>query len=153
MKIKIFIIIFVSLFYSISVHADEVTYGRDVVVIKTTSGLIEFDMEMALDTDQRRQGLMFRKELSAKSGMLFDYGYPYTASMWMKNTLIPLDMLFVRYDGVIAYVHKRAIPGDLTAISANEPVRAVIEIAGGQAKAQGIKAGDKVLHSIFNTAP
>lgn len=154
MKFKFFVIIGVAiLLHGFTANADDVIYDHDIVQIQTQTGVLEFDMEMALDQNQRRKGLMFRKELLSKSGMLFDYGFPYTASMWMKNTLIPLDMLFVRADGIIAYVHKRAIPGDLTAISANEPVRAVIEIAGGQAKAQGIKAGDLVLHAIFNTTP
>ncbi|MTI09284.1 DUF192 domain-containing protein [Curvivirga aplysinae] len=133
--------------------AGGVTFGRDTVIIKTNNGPVSFEMEIASDYEQRKQGLMFRTELADGKGMLFDYGFPYEAAMWMKNTLIPLDMLFVRSDGKITYIHHRAVPGDLTAISAGEPVRAVIELAGGQAKAKKIKVGDYVDYKIFTNRP
>ncbi|WP_420550042.1 DUF192 domain-containing protein [Curvivirga sp.] len=146
-------VLLVSIFMISSSFADEVIFEKDTVIINTKNGAVSFEMEIASDYEQRKQGLMYRTELADGKGMLFDYGFPYEAAMWMKNTLIPLDMLFVRSDGKIAYIHHRAIPGDLTAISAGEPVRAVIELAGGQAKAKKIKVGDYVDYEIFTNRP
>ena len=128
-------------------------FKTENLVIKTESKKIEFTIELADTPETRRVGLMHRTELPKDQGMLFDYNYPYVAAMWMKNTLIPLDMLFIRKDGTIAYIHHRAKPHDLSEITAGEPVRAVLELAGGVAKQQKIRVGHKVLHPIFKTSP
>src|SRR5204863_508166 len=83
--------------------------------------------------------LMFRQSLAPDAGMLFDYRTPSMGAMWMKNTLIPLDMLFVDQQGRIINIHERAVPGSLDPISATAPARAVIELNGGTAAHLGIK--------------
>jgi len=145
--------VFSLIIFTSGVNAQDVSFEVEEVPIKTKSGILTFQMEIATSREQRQQGLMYRTSIKEGHGMLFDYGYPYVARMWMKNTLIPLDMLFVRADGSIAYIHHRAIPGDLSEIGAGEPVRAVIELAGGQAKKLSITTGDTVLYSIFKTEP
>ena len=105
------------------------------------------------DTDETRErGLMFRQRLPEGHGMLFDFGEPRPVSMWMKNTYIPLDMLFVRPDGTIAYIAENTVPKSLDTIGITEPVLAVIELAGGTARKKNIRSGDKVYHRIFNNA-
>lgn len=138
-------------------QAEEMNVNMDVELVSieriTDKSRAIYKLEMAQTSEERRVGLMNRRHLDADKGMLFDYNFPYTARMWMKNTLISLDMIFVRADGRIAYIHHRAIPGDLSEITAGEPVRAVIELRGGQAKRDKISVGDRVLHKIFKTAP
>ena len=95
---------------------------------------------------------MFRRSLAADAGMIFDYGVPSLAAMWMKNTLIPLDMLFVDQHGRIINIHERAVPGALEPIAAAAPARAVIELNGGTAARLGIKPGDRVIFPIFGDA-
>ena len=90
--------------------------------------------------------------MAPDAGMLFDYKTPSMATMWMKNTLIPLDMLFVDAQGRIVNIHERAVPGSLATISAAAPVRAVIELNGGTAARLGIRPGDRVMFPIFDNA-
>jgi hypothetical protein len=99
------------------------------------------------------QGLMFRRSLPADAGMLFDYKQPTMAAMWMRNTLIPLDMLFIDAHGRIVNIQQRAVPQSLDLIAAAAPVRAVIELNGGTAARLGIAPGDQVLHPIFDKQP
>ena len=119
------------------------------LTIETAGGPRNFTVEIADNDLTRERGLMFRTALAADRGMLFDFITPQETSFWMKNTLIPLDMLFVRADGVIANIKADAKPGDLTPIPSDGPIRAVIEIAGGGAAKLGIKPGDRVKHPIF----
>ncbi len=92
---------------------------------------------------------MFRPKMAEDAGMLFDYKQPTMATMWMRNTLIPLDMLFVDAQGRIVNIHQRAVPQSDDVIAAAAPVRAVIELNGGTAARLGIAPGDKVEHPIF----
>jgi uncharacterized protein len=108
-----------------------------------------FTVELAETPAQQEQGLMFRTELAPDAGMLFDFQQPTTATMWMRNTLIPLDMLFVDAKGVIVNIKQRAVPESDAIIAAVAPVRAVIELNGGTAARFGIKPGDRVLYPIF----
>jgi hypothetical protein len=108
-----------------------------------------FKVELAATDEARTRGLMYRRALAADAGMLFDYRAPTHASMWMRNTYIPLDMLFITADGRILNIHERAIPHDLTPIGAAGPVRAVLELNGGTVARLGIKPGDRVEHAIF----
>lgn len=94
---------------------------------------------------------MFRRELAPDAGMLFDFKTPTVATMWMRNTLIPLDMLFVGGDGHIVNIHERAVPQSDAIIAAAAPVRAVIELNGGTAARLGIRPGDRVTGSIFGS--
>jgi hypothetical protein len=119
------------------------------LTIVTASGSHPFSVEVATTPAQMEQGLMFRRSLAADAGMLFDYRVPSMAMMWMKNTLIPLDMLFVDSQGRIVNIHERAVPGSLDTIGATAPVRAVIELNGGTAARLQIRPGDRVIFPIF----
>jgi len=122
------------------------------LVIETGDGAKHFQVEVADTRDTRRRGLMFRRDLAKDSGMLFNFRRDEVISMWMKNTLIPLDMVFIDRQGRIVRVHARAIPGSLAGIASVKPARAVLELAGGSAARHGIKAGDLVRHPIFNNS-
>src|SRR5436189_152216 len=97
------------------------------LTILSATGSHRFKVEVAETPEQMTQGLMFRRNLAPDAGMLFDYKQPTAATMWMRNTLIPLDMLFVDAQGRIVNVHQRAVPQSLDVIAAEAPVRAVIE--------------------------
>jgi uncharacterized membrane protein (UPF0127 family) len=103
-----------------------------------------FTVEVARTPEQQAQGLMHRQSLAPDRGMLFPYDPPQPASFWMKNTLIPLDIIFIREDGTVARVAENTVPLSLDPIPSLEPVAAVLEIAGGRAAELGIQAGDKV---------
>ena len=113
------------------------------------SAEIKFDVELALNDAERARGLMFRDKLGPYDGMLFDFYQDAPVSFWMKNTLIPLDMVFIAGDGTVKHVHANAVPLSTDPIPSEFPVRAVLEINGGSAKLLGIKPGDKVKHPIF----
>ena len=102
-----------------------------------------FTVDLAISDEAQRRGLMGRPSLAEHEGMLFPFAYPKMASFWMKDTLVPLDLLFIRPDGAIAGILSGE-PGSLKPLASNEPVSAVLEIAGGQAKALGIAPGDRV---------
>ena len=122
------------------------------LTILTAGGPHKFTVELATTPAQMEQGLMFRRSLAPDAGMLFDYTAPSMAMMWMKNTLIPLDMLFVDTQGRIVNIHERAVPGSLATIGAAAPARAVIELNGGTAARLGIRPGDRVMFPIFGNA-
>lgn len=105
---------------------------------------VRLQVELATTPAELERGLMFRTSLPEKTGMLFFLPKVMTASFWMKNTLIPLDLLFIRQNGTIAQIHAQAIPEDLTAIRSREPVPYVLEIGGGEAAKLGINEGDHV---------
>ena len=102
--------------------------------LRWDGGHESFAVEVADDAAERAQGLMFRTELSPASGMLFVYEGPRHPQFWMKNTLIPLDMVFADSTGTVTRVHANAVPGDLTPVDGGEGVQFVLEIAGGLAK-------------------
>lgn len=108
-----------------------------------------FTVELANDPEEVQMGLMNREELAADAGMLFDFGQPREANMWMKNTLISLDMLFIDPDGKVLAIAREAVPGSLRRINPGVPVKAVLELAGGRAAELGIEPGDTVHHDIF----
>lgn len=112
-------------------------------------GTARFSVEIADTNATRAQGLMFRETLPRSSGMLFVYPRPQVAQFWMKNTLIPLDMIFAGADGVVRHVHSNAVPGDLTPIDGGSGVLAVLEINGGLAAALGISPGSQMRHPAF----
>ncbi|WP_176591707.1 DUF192 domain-containing protein [Sphingobium sp. EM0848] len=114
------------------------------LVIRTARGDHRFTVEVARTEQEQEQGLMFRKSLDADSGMLFPMSPPRTASFWMKNTLIPLDMLFIHTDGSIAFLKANAQPYSREPVSAGIPVAAVLELRGGRAAELGIREGDRI---------
>jgi uncharacterized protein len=110
-----------------------------------------FAAEIADNPALRDRGLMFRHVLPADRAMLFDFENPRPAAMWMKNTYISLDMLFVRADGTIAAIAENTEPLSTQTISVDEPVLGVVELAAGTVKRLGIKRDDKVYHQVFKT--
>jgi uncharacterized protein len=119
------------------------------LMIDTPKGPVQFTVEMAVTDRQQETGLMFRKSLAPNAGMLFDFRKETPTNFWMKNTLIPLDMLFIKANGTIARIAVNAKPLSEDSIPSYEPVRAVLEIAGGRAAQLGLKAGDQVHAAIF----
>lgn len=119
------------------------------ITIDTPHGPAAFDVEVAADAQSQQTGLMYRREMAANAGMLFDLHKPQFASFWMKNTYLPLDLLFVRADGTISTIEPNAIPLSTDSIASAEPVEAVIELNGGRAHQLGIKPGARVHGSIF----
>ena len=117
--------------------------------IVTAKGPVHFRVEIADDEAEREQGLMFRTHLDDDQGMLFDFHTAQPVSFWMRNTLIPLDMIFIRADGTIANIADNTEPYNETPIPSDGPVVGVLEIGGGLTQELGIKAGDKVVHRIF----
>jgi uncharacterized protein len=114
------------------------------LTIHSGTGKHRFTVEVARTPEQQSQGLMFRQSLGAQQGMIFPRDPPGDASFWMKNTLIPLDIIFIRPDGTVARIADNTVPMSLDPIPSLEPVGAVLEIAGGQAAKLGIKPNDKV---------
>ncbi|KCZ94430.1 DUF192 domain-containing protein [Hyphomonas johnsonii] len=119
------------------------------LVIDTGDSIHKFTVELANEPDEIRTGLMDRAEMAPNAGMIFDFGQPREASMWMKNTLIPLDMLFLDSDGKIIAIARNAVPGSLRTIGPGVPVKGVLELNGGRSEALGIEPGDTVKHAIF----
>lgn len=117
--------------------------------IVTAKGPVHLRVEVADDEAEREQGLMFRTHLDDDQGMLFDFHTPQQVAFWMRNTLIPLDMIFIRADGTIANIEANTEPYSETPIPSDGPVLGVLEIGGGLTQELGIKAGDKVVHRIF----
>ena len=121
--------------------------GLDQILLSvtTTSGKTHrFTVEVARTEAQQTQGLMNRQSLAPDRGMIFPYDPPVPASFWMKNTLIPLDIIFIRSDGTIARIEANTVPLSLDPVVAGELVGAVLELAGGRAAELGITAGAKV---------
>ena len=122
----------------------------ETIRIETASGPKAFTVEIAADAISQERGLMFRREMPPDAGMLFDFHQEEQVAFWMKNTPLPLDMLFIKADGTVSSIEPNAIPFSTETIPAAEPVRAVLEINGGQAHALGIKPGDRVRSAIFH---
>lgn len=121
----------------------------EALSIKTAKGPVAFQVEVMRTDEERARGLMNRAYLPADRGMLFDFKAPQIATMWMKNTLIPLDMIFIRADGTIANIAENTEPHSLRTIPSSEPVLSVLEINGGLSAKLGIAPGDKVSHPLF----
>lgn len=114
------------------------------LTIRTDSAEHRFTVEVARTPEEQARGLMFRESLAPDRGMIFPMTPPRYASFWMKNTLIPLDMIFIRADGTISSIEPMTVPHSLTPVSSLEPVAAVLEIPGGRAAELGIEAEDRV---------
>jgi uncharacterized protein len=127
------------------------SFETSSLLIVGAGGRHRFTVELAKTPEQLEQGLMFRPSLAPDAGMLFDFKAPTVATMWMRNTLIPLDMLFIDTTGTIVAIRARAIPESDAIISAGVPVRAVLELNGGTAERLHIAPGDRVLHPIFGS--
>src|SRR3954449_11291842 len=128
------------------------TFPTGELTIESASGKHKFHVELATTPAQLEQGLMFRRSLAPDAGMLFDFQHPSPVSMWMKNTFIPLDMLFIDDRGRIINIAERAVPQSLDTLAAAAPARAVLELNGGTAARLGIRPGDRVVFPIFGSA-
>jgi uncharacterized protein len=118
--------------------------------IVTKSGVQVFSVEMATTEQEKETGLMYRKELPDGKGMLFDFSPEQQVSMWMKNTYISLDMIFIRADGRILRIAENTEPLSTRIISSGGLAKGVLEVIAGTAQKYGIKPGDRVAHPLFN---
>jgi uncharacterized membrane protein (UPF0127 family) len=112
-----------------------------------------FNVEMALKPDQQATGEMFRTSVPEDGGMLFDWGFPRNSQMWMRNTLVSLDMVFINQDGTIRSIAESTTPRSLAVIDSRGPVRATLELAAGTTAKLDIRVGDTVRQRIFGNAP
>jgi uncharacterized membrane protein (UPF0127 family) len=121
----------------------------ETVEIVTARGRPRFLVEIAATRAEQARGLMFRKSLAPDRGMLFIYKQPQPAAYWMKNTLVPLDILYIQPNGRILSIVRNARPHDETPLPSGGLVLGVLELAGGRAAQLGVPPGDRVLHRIF----
>jgi uncharacterized protein len=139
-------LLFAGTLAGVAVAQQEMTFPRDELSIKTAAGqTLKFSIELAVTDAQREHGLMYRKTMPPDAGMLFDFGVARPVSMWMENTILPLDMLFIQGDGTISHIRENAVPFSRDIIDSHGPVKFVLELNAGRAKALGIKIGDKVI--------
>jgi uncharacterized protein len=130
--------------------AAPVSFEESSLTVEAANGQFEFLVEMAVNPTQRSQGLMFRESLDEDRGMLFDFGRSQRAAMWMRNTYVPLDMLFIDAHGQITQIAADTQPLSDAVIASREPVRAVLELRGGVSAKLGIRPGDRVIHPMFS---
>jgi uncharacterized membrane protein (UPF0127 family) len=120
------------------------TFPKRELVIGSSGGPRHFVVEVATTDEQRQRGLMFRQDLASEAGMLFLYPSDREITMWMENTILPLDMIFFGSDGRIIRIAERAVPFSTEVIASEGPARGVVEVNGGTAARLGIRVGDKV---------
>jgi uncharacterized membrane protein (UPF0127 family) len=124
-----------------------------LVIVSHNGAEHVFDVEMAITEEQQTVGEMFRKNVPPDGGMLFDWGSPRSSEMWMRNTLVSLDMVFINADGTIRSIAENTTPRSLAVIDSRGPVRATLEIAAGTTAKLDIRVGDTVKQRIFGNAP
>ena len=122
---------------------------RETLTLVTAAGEKKIDIEIAESSEEKSMGLMFRTALPDTQGMLFPYLPPQEITMWMRNTYIPLDMVFIRADGIIHRIEVRTEPLSEKVVASSGNVTAVLELAGGASERLGLKAGDTVVHPHF----
>ena len=132
------------------VQAQEIAFETSEIWVESGSSQYHFFVQIAETRSQRQRGLMFRSDLPQNTGMLFDFGEETQLSMWMKNTFIPLDMLFVNKQGTIHKIVENTTPLSLKTIPGGAPTMVVIELNAGVTRRLGIRPGDKIIHGIFN---
>lgn len=133
-------------------RAGLVSFEVSPLSVVSGSGTHRFMVELARSGRQHAQGLMYRPRMARDAGMLFIYARPAVRSMWMKNTLIPLDMLFIAADGRIVSIVQRTVPRSLETISSGAPVTGVLEVNGGTVSRLKISVGDRVVHPAFQSS-
>ena len=126
---------------------------KSPLIVEAAGGPVRFTVELADEPQETQTGMMFRQSIGELEGMLFDMGRPRTAIFWMRNTIIPLDIIFIDADGRILNIAANATPLSEEPLPSNGPARGVLEIGGGRATELGIEAGDLVHHTIFGNAP
>ncbi|MCG8491543.1 MAG: DUF192 domain-containing protein [Sneathiellales bacterium] len=143
-RFSVFLLIFV-----IGVFAENISHAEQLI-IKTAGREIAIDIELADTEEERSRGLMNRDQLADTSGMLFDFKRHAPVAMWMKNTRIPLDMIFTNHLGEILFIHENAEPFDLTIIQPPMPIYAVLEVNAGFVKKQKVQIGDRLVYTLFD---
>ena len=134
--------LFLSLLAAVSLRADDIFAREPLTIERAHAEPIQFNVELALTAAQREQGLMRRRMMGEKEGMLFDFGETRLVSMWMKNTILPLDMLFMNEKGVITHIHENAVPFSEDIITSVDPIRYVLELNAGTVDKFEIHEGD-----------
>tara|TARA_X000001036_G_scaffold154342_1_gene146497 strand:- start:1154 stop:1615 length:462 start_codon:yes stop_codon:yes gene_type:complete len=151
MKNYIYILIFISIaFTNANADTNKITFQNSSLTIQTKDSEYIFNIEIAVTEKERSRGLMYRKELKQTEGMLFLYPEKQIIKMWMKNTLIPLDMIFINNNGKIIDIFKMTIPKDLTPIGPDVKLKGVLEINGGLTSYLNINKGDFIIHPSLN---
>ena len=153
-------LLFIALLFLLPLSASAQTAKDDVVDFGTPvplsvvseSGTHEFLVERAVTLDQQARGMMFRETMGADTGMIFESEEPKVATIWMKNTSIPLDIIFVRSNGRILKIEHMAQPYKLRSASSEAVIAAVLELQGGRSRDLGILPGDLIKHDFFGTA-
>ena len=144
-------ILFMSnLFSSRSFAEDGIVFAQSEVSILSRGHSYKFNVEVADRDDLRARGLMFRTQMADRNGMLFFFKKNQMIIMWMKNTFIPLDILFINQEGVIVHIAKSTVPESLDYISSGEAVISALEVNAGITNRLNIKVGDKIDHVFFN---
>jgi uncharacterized membrane protein (UPF0127 family) len=133
-------------FTMLAAPGPSIAAGSGTLVLRTASGDHSFNIEVMVTNQERALGLMFRRSLPENSGMLFIYDPPQPATMWMKNTLIPLDMVFISADGRVHRIEENAEPFSEALIPSDGDIVAVLELNGGEADKIGLTRGDKVIY-------
>jgi uncharacterized protein len=135
-----------------SVFDPALALRREKMILVTSGGEKEITVEITESNEEKMRGLMFRTSLADDQGMIFYYDQPQDVTMWMRNTYIPLDMVFIKPDGTIHRIEVRTEPLSERIISSQGDVVACLELAGGASERLGLKAGDKVRHKLFKNA-
>ena len=139
-------VIALTLWVSSSGRAGPSGMADSELVIIAESGEHKFEIEVARTPKEHQRGLMYRQSLLPKAGMLFEYGSPRNISMWMRNTYIPLDIIFIGADWRIARIAQRTVPLSLTTVASEGAVTAVLEVNAGTASRLGLGPGDRVIY-------
>jgi uncharacterized membrane protein (UPF0127 family) len=150
-SVVVFLVLSALFFAFAGIVAAEQACQNNTVQLRGDWGNAQFNVELAITPEQRNVGLMNRASMPISSGMLFIFERPQTLSFWMRNTLIPLDMLFIDAAGVVQHIHHQAVPLDETSILGGDNLTSVLEINGGLAKKLGIIEGSELRHPSFGT--
>lgn len=151
-RVALFALLAAALVCGMALFNPALALRREPMVLVTAQGEKQINVEITESNEEKARGLMFRTSLPDDQGMLFFYDTPQDITMWMRNTYIPLDMVFIRADGVIHRIEVRTEPLSERIISSQGDVVACLELAGGAAERLGLKAGDKVRHKLFKNA-
>ncbi|MGO8065910.1 DUF192 domain-containing protein [Rhizobium leguminosarum] len=138
-----------ALFFMVALPAfadEEMRFDKEPLLIQTAAGkMLHFTVEIASTPDQRARGLMFRKTMADDAGMIFDFDQPRRVTMWMENTILPLDMLFADDTGTIRHIKEKAVPYSRDIIDSMVAVKYVVELNAGIVVKLGIKPGDRIV--------
>ena len=151
--VRVAFVVFTAMFFTQAAYAQKVD-GQlapiELVTVTTAKGAFKFSTEIAKTPMNLQRGLMFRHRLPQDRAMMFDWGRDIVANMWMKNTIISLDMIFISRQGIVTGFKTNTVPKSLDVISSGIPIAAVLEVVAGTVERIGLKRGDLVSHPMFN---